>query len=160
MREGVREEGRSGGGSDALYCTRHACKVHQSLAQICASPPPPFSVSHTTKNTRRCTRAHFLFPSIRRLAETLFQYSPSFSPAPFSPGGDEGEGAVRGGLARGAIRRAWRLASRKSRKSREKIGAEKGGAAAATAAAEDGDGDGEKVGGVTARAAVPLAATA
>ena len=75
-------------------------------------------------------------------------------------GGDEGEGAVRGGLARGAIRRAWRLASRKSRKSREKIGAEKGGAAAATAAAEDGDGDGEKVGGVTARAAVPLAATA
>ena len=63
-------------------------------------------------------------------------------------------------MARGAIRRAWRLASRKSRKSREKIGAEKGGAAAATAAAEDGDGDGEKGGGATARAAVPLAATA
>ena len=57
--------------------------------------------------------------------------------------------------------RAWRLASERIReKSREKIGAEKGGAAAATAAAEDGDGDGEKVGGVTARAAVPLAATA
>ena len=78
--------------------------------------------------------------------------------------GDDDKGRkrrrARGGLARGAIRRAWRLASRKSRKSREKIGAEKGGAAAATAAAEDGDGDGEKVGGVTARAAVPLAATA
>ena len=51
----------------------------------------------------------------------------------------EGEGAARGGLARGAIRRAWRFASRKSRKSREKIRAEKGGAAA--------------------RATVPLAAT-
>lgn len=75
----------------------------------------------------------------------------------------EGEGAARGGLARGAIRRAWRFASRKSRKSREKIRAEKGGAAAtATATAEDGDGDGDGdgVGGATARATVPLAATA
>ena len=66
-------------------------------------------------------------------------------------------------MARGAIRRAWRFASRKSRKSREKIRAEKGGAAAtATAMAEDGDGDGDGdgVGGATARATVPLAATA
>ena len=75
----------------------------------------------------------------------------------------EGEGA------RGEVWRAARsgarggLRPRKSRKSREKIRAEKGGAAAAaTATAEDGDGDGDGdgVGGATARATVPLAATA
>lgn len=76
-------------------------------------------------------------------------------------GGDEGEGAARGGLARGAIRRAWRLASRKSRRSREKIGAEKGGAEATAKDAKDAkDVDGDVIGGASARAAVPLAATA